>query len=247
MKIVISQPMYLPWPGLFDQIKNCDVFIHYDDATLPQGRSFISRVQVKNNDTLGWMTIPIKKSKLPINQILIDNENNWKKNHIKRIKKSLENTSFFNIAFELIQDLEKVEFNNISELNIYYIEKISRFLGFNTEFRISSDYKLDLQATEKLIQICKINHATKYITGHGAINYICHESFEKAVRQWPEIMETYLMTGDSDYLLRVVVSDLPAYEKFLMERLTKLPGISSIKSSFALKEILHRTALPIKV
>tara|TARA_Y100001970_G_C13919054_1_gene692474 strand:+ start:96 stop:797 length:702 start_codon:yes stop_codon:yes gene_type:complete len=171
--------MYLPWPGLFDQIKNCDVFIHYDDATLPQGRSFISRVQVKNNDTLGWMTIPIKKSKLPINQILIDNENNWKKNHIKRIKKSLENTSFFNIAFELIQDLEKVEFNNISELNIYYIEKISRFLGFNTEFRISSDYKLDLQATEKLIQICKINHATKYITGHGAINYICHESFEK--------------------------------------------------------------------
>ncbi len=73
------------------------------------------------------------------------------------------------------------------------------------------------------------------------------ESFEKAVRQWPEIMETYLMTGDSDYLLRVVVSDLPAYEKFLMERLTKLPGISSIKSSFALKEILHRTALPIKV
>ncbi|PPR78688.1 MAG: Leucine-responsive regulatory protein [Alphaproteobacteria bacterium MarineAlpha2_Bin1] len=73
------------------------------------------------------------------------------------------------------------------------------------------------------------------------------ESFEKAVREWPEIMETYLMTGDSDYLLRVVVSDLPAYEKFLMERLTKLPGISSIKSSFALKEILHRTALPIKV
>ena len=42
-------------------------------------------------------------------------------------------------------------------------------------------------------------------------------------------------------------SALPAYEKFLMERLTKLPGISSIKSSFALKEILHRTALPIKV
>ncbi len=73
------------------------------------------------------------------------------------------------------------------------------------------------------------------------------ESFEKAVREWPEIMETYLMTGDSDYLLRVVISDLPAYEKFLMERLTKLPGISSIKSSFALKEILHRTTLPIKV
>ena len=73
------------------------------------------------------------------------------------------------------------------------------------------------------------------------------ESFEKSVCDWPEVMETYLMTGDSDYLLRVIVKDLPAYEKFLMERLTKLPGISSIKSSFALKEILHRTALPIKI
>ena len=71
------------------------------------------------------------------------------------------------------------------------------------------------------------------------------ETFEEAVQQWPEVMETYLMTGDFDYFLRIVVPDLPAYEKFLMEKLTKLKGIASIKSSFALKEIVHRTALPI--
>ncbi len=70
------------------------------------------------------------------------------------------------------------------------------------------------------------------------------ESFEKAIQEWPEVMETYLMTGDSDYYLRIVVKDLPAYEKFLMEKLTRLPGVASIKSSFALKEIVHRTALP---
>ena len=70
------------------------------------------------------------------------------------------------------------------------------------------------------------------------------ESFEKAIQEWPEVMETYLMTGDSDYYLRILVKDLPAYEKFLMEKLTKLPGVASIKSSFALKEIVHRTALP---
>ena len=70
------------------------------------------------------------------------------------------------------------------------------------------------------------------------------ESFEKAIQEWSEVMETYLMTGDSDYYLRIVVKDLPAYEKFLMEKLTKLPGVASIKSSFALKEIVHRTALP---
>lgn len=72
------------------------------------------------------------------------------------------------------------------------------------------------------------------------------ELFEKAVQEWPEVMETYLMTGDADYLLRIVVPDLPAYERFLMDQLTKLPGIASIKSSFALKEIVHRTALPME-
>ena len=70
------------------------------------------------------------------------------------------------------------------------------------------------------------------------------EAFERRIADWPEVMECYLMTGDADYLLRVVVADLPSYEHFLMHRLTRVPGIASIKSSFSLKQIVHRTALP---
>ena len=69
--------------------------------------------------------------------------------------------------------------------------------------------------------------------------------FEKHIRARPEVMECYLMTGDADYLLRVVTSDLAAYEKFLIEHLTRIPGVASIKSSFALKQVAYRTALPI--
>jgi DNA-binding Lrp family transcriptional regulator len=71
------------------------------------------------------------------------------------------------------------------------------------------------------------------------------ETFEKDIRAQPEVMECYLMTGDFDYLLRVVTSDLQAYERFLMEHLTRVPGVASIKSSFALKQVAYRTALPI--
>jgi DNA-binding Lrp family transcriptional regulator len=53
------------------------------------------------------------------------------------------------------------------------------------------------------------------------------------------------MTGDSDYLLRVVTSDLSAYERFLMDHLTRMPGVASIRSSFALKQITYKTALPL--
>lgn len=71
------------------------------------------------------------------------------------------------------------------------------------------------------------------------------ERFESTVRTWPEVMECYLMTGDADYHLRVVVSELSAYEAFLKERLTRVPGVSSIKSSFALKRVSYSTELPL--
>ena len=71
------------------------------------------------------------------------------------------------------------------------------------------------------------------------------ERFEQAVSQYDEVMEVYLMTGDEDYLLRIVVPDLQALERFILENLTRIPGIKNIKSSFALKQVKYKTALPI--
>jgi DNA-binding Lrp family transcriptional regulator len=53
------------------------------------------------------------------------------------------------------------------------------------------------------------------------------------------------MTGDSDYLLRVVARDLDAYQRFLLDHLTVIPGVANIRSSFALQQLVYKTALPI--
>ncbi len=71
------------------------------------------------------------------------------------------------------------------------------------------------------------------------------EEFEARIRTLPQVMECYLMTGTSDYLLRVVTSDLAAYERFLKDHLTRIPAIAGIQSSFALKQVTFRTALPL--
>ena len=71
------------------------------------------------------------------------------------------------------------------------------------------------------------------------------ELFEKTIKSRPEVMECYLMTGDADYLLRVVAKDLSAYERFLLDHLTRINGVSSVKSSFALKQVTYKTALPL--
>ena len=71
------------------------------------------------------------------------------------------------------------------------------------------------------------------------------ERFAKAVDAWSEVMECYLMTGPRDYLLRVVVPDLIAYENFIKQKLTRLDGLASIESSFALDQIKYSVALPL--
>ena len=70
-------------------------------------------------------------------------------------------------------------------------------------------------------------------------------TFEHRILERPEVLECYLMTGDADYLLRVVVPDVAAFERFLLDHLTRIPGVASVKSSFALKQVKYRTALPL--
>ena len=71
------------------------------------------------------------------------------------------------------------------------------------------------------------------------------DTFEASVLARDEVMECYLMTGDADYLLRVIVPDVPSIERFIVDYLAKIPGVASIKSSFALKQVKYKTALPL--
>ncbi len=72
------------------------------------------------------------------------------------------------------------------------------------------------------------------------------DRFARAVARWPEVLEGYLMTGHRDYLLRIVVADLAAYEQFLKQKLTRVEGIGSIESSFALGQVKYSNALPLR-
>lgn len=71
------------------------------------------------------------------------------------------------------------------------------------------------------------------------------QQFQIAINRFPEIVECYLMTGDADYLLRVVVPDVQALEEFILNGLTRIAGVASIRSSFALKQVKYDTALPL--
>ena len=69
--------------------------------------------------------------------------------------------------------------------------------------------------------------------------------FEAAVAEFPEVMECYLMTGEADYQLRVLVRSLGEFEDFLRHKLTRIPGVGQVTTSFALRPVVYKTALPI--
>src|SRR5262249_32719420 len=71
------------------------------------------------------------------------------------------------------------------------------------------------------------------------------DRFARAVAGWPEVADCYLMTGERDYLMRIVVADLPAYEQFLKSKLTRLEGVASIETSFALGQVKRSETLPL--
>jgi Lrp/AsnC family leucine-responsive transcriptional regulator len=69
--------------------------------------------------------------------------------------------------------------------------------------------------------------------------------FEAAVAEFPEIMECYLMSGEADYQLRVVVGSLGEFEDFLRRKLTRIPVVAQVTTSFALRPVVYKTALPL--
>jgi len=71
------------------------------------------------------------------------------------------------------------------------------------------------------------------------------KAFETEISKAAEVMSCFLMTGGSDYMLRVIVGSLEEYEQFLTKKLTRTPGVAHIQSSFALREVIQRTSPPL--
>lgn len=179
-RVVVSQPMLLPWIGIFEQISSADIFVHFDDVQFPQGRSFSSRVQVKTEYGIRWLTVPVKRDgKQLIQNVKIDATKNWKENHLGVFRQSYRKAPFGDMAIELVESIYAMDTDSLSDFCIFGIEKIAALLGLKKcEFARSSRYGFTSFSSRKLLDIVMAEKGKKYITGHGAINYLDHELFE---------------------------------------------------------------------
>ena len=94
---------------------------------------------------------------------------------------------------------------------------------------------------EKLgLAICVLANVSLVRHSEGAV-----EQFEQLVQTSPQIIECHAITGEADYVIKVVVPDMKAYDQFLQSRVFKVPGVASVRSNVVLREVKYETALPI--
>ena len=145
----------------------------------------------------------------------------------KRLLGLLQNNSNINVK-EISADLK------LTKTPIY--ERIRRYekVGLVKKYVAV----LDVSKIENLMVVfCSVSLESQKLEGI--------EEFNQAVEEIPEVIECYLMGGANDFLLKVVVKDLPAYHKFSSGKLAALPNVAQIKSTFVLNEVKRSTVVPL--
>lgn len=178
--VVISQPMYLPWSGMFEQMKACDIFIHYDDADYSRG-GFHNRVQIKGPDGKSWLTAPVSaKIGTPMHDAKLDNQHQWQKKHLRTIEQFLAGQPYAQDAIALAYEVLEGEYDTLAALNMAAMEKIAKYIGLTPRFIKSSTMQATGSSSARVLALVQEVSGTRYLTGHGAADYLNHAIFDDA-------------------------------------------------------------------
>ena len=180
-KIAILQSNYIPWKGYFDLISSVDEFILYDDMQYTR-RDWRNRNKIKTINGPQWLTIPVDV-KGKYHQSIKDTQiidNTWAKKHWNTIKQNYSKSKYFIVYELLFEDFFKnCREESLSLINYKFIRMINEILGIKTKISWSSDFILVDGKSERLLGLCKDCHATEYISGPAAKNYLDESLFEQ--------------------------------------------------------------------
>lgn len=179
--VVISQPMYFPWPGLLEQYRLCDKFVYYDDVQFTRG--FFNRVQIKTAYGTRWLTVPLldwRRGQL-INEVRVDNAQDWKRSQRDQLRQAYAEAPFRNEMLDLVDEVFSRDYAIIGDLAQASTEALVRYfpvIAQDTSVLKASEMKIPGVSTQRLIDLCSTLNARLYLTGHGARHYLEHERFE---------------------------------------------------------------------
>jgi len=177
----IIQPSYLPWLGLFELISKVDYFVHYDDVQFDK-RGWRHRNLVKGPNGLEWLTIPVHLPSGSHGTLIRDAQiakKDWGRTHLNLIRDRYKLAPFVDWAIEWLTPMLSGDYELITDVTIPLLEICSSKLKLKPNWVKSSTLNVVDERNLKLIKICKILGAQKYISGPSASSYLDVELFNE--------------------------------------------------------------------
>jgi hypothetical protein len=171
LRVAVHQPNYAPWCGYFAKMFASDAFVFLDDAQLPQGRSYVSRVKIAQGpDADQWLTVPVRKGANAIRDVDFADEP-WAEKHRRTLRHVYSKAAHFEEAFELVDPLYEAPGTSLAEFNMRLIAAVAEYLGYEGQFHRSSDHPADLAADERIAQLVSAVGGDVYVSGAGGEKY----------------------------------------------------------------------------
>lgn len=183
MNIVISQPMFFPWVGMFEQIRMADIYVDYNDVQFSKG-SFTNRVQIKTAYGVKWLSVPLAKFNLgdPINEVKVDTKHDWKHQHLRQLSQAYESAQYRKDMLALVEQVYEQPHVTIGQLSQSSIIACCNYYGLHNDrqFVDIRDLRVLGKSSERVRDIVAGLAGSCYITGLGAKDYLNHGLFESS-------------------------------------------------------------------
>ncbi|HDZ76992.1 MAG TPA: hypothetical protein ENH41_02785 [Candidatus Omnitrophica bacterium] len=182
MILSIHQPQYIPWLGYFCKIDKSDCFVFLDEVQY-KPREYQNRNRIRTNKGWMWLTVPViskGKGRQKINDVIIDNDSNWQRQHVNSLKEWYSGAEFFKDHFPFFEKVYNKKWDKLRDLNIYIIDYMLKEFEINTPVFYESELGTTTQGTDRIIEICKKLKADVYLSGTGGKSYLEEEKFPQA-------------------------------------------------------------------
>lgn len=177
--VSILQPGYIPWLGFFEQLHRCDIFVLLDDVQFTKN-DWRNRNRIKTNNGVQWLTVPVQhKHGQIIKDVIVDSQTGWRKKHTQSITSFYGKSKHFREYSDGLFSILAKDSKYLADIDVEIIMWLKESLGIPSEVVKSSDLHLSSDDKQyRLVEICRIFHASRFYEGGSGKAYIDPEFFK---------------------------------------------------------------------
>ena len=181
MIVSTSRPYFAPHPGFFSRVFRSDVFIILDRVQFPRGTTWITRNRFKNDQGALWMTVPVWKKGLGlqnIDDVRLCHDSQLQTKHLKSLKQAYVRSPYFSEHLSFLKYIFSDRVGRLVDFNLAILRHLMLHLGIDTEVRMLSEMKIKARGETLLVEICRAFGASTYLAPGAAGKYLNAREFE---------------------------------------------------------------------